>query len=75
MKIKICGIPFNVEEVDVIEESSSGITQGMISHTEAKIYLKKSLPKEMKKSVLYHELLRRSPTMHKMRPKSSLGMV
>lgn len=56
-KIKICGIPYTIEEVPVIDEELDGITQGKILYTQAKILLKESLPDELKKSVLYHEIL------------------
>lgn len=56
-KIKIGGIPFKVVEVDTIDEEEEGITQGQIIYSQAKILLKKSLPKKLKKSVLYHEMV------------------
>ena len=56
-KIKIGGIPFKVVEVDTIDEEEEGITQGKIIYSQAKILLKKSLPKKLKKSVLYHEMV------------------
>ena len=57
MIIKIFNVPFKIEEVDVIDEAGEGITQGQIVYSESKIYIKKSLPKELKKSVLFHEVL------------------
>lgn len=56
-KIRIGGIPFKVIEVNSIDEAEEGITQGKIIYSEAKILLKKSLPKKLKKSVLYHEMV------------------
>lgn len=55
-KVKICGIPYKVKEVDVIDESEPGITNGRIEYSKATILLKKLLPKKLKKSVLYHEI-------------------
>lgn len=55
-EVKICGIPHSIKEVDIIESESAGVTQGLITYSEAKIQLKKSLPEELKKSVLYHEV-------------------
>lgn len=55
--IKICGIPYTIEEVPVIDEDVEGITQGQILYTKGKILLKESLPDEIKKSVLFHEVL------------------
>ena len=56
-KIKICGIPFKVKEVEVIDEADEGIVQGKIIYSQGKIFIKKSLPKKMKKPVLYHEVV------------------
>jgi hypothetical protein len=43
-KIKICGIPYK-------------ITQGLISYAEGIISIKKDMPKKIKESVLYHEII------------------
>ncbi len=43
-KIKICGIPYK-------------ITQGLISYSEGIISIKKDMPKKIKESVLYHEII------------------
>lgn len=56
-RIKICGVPFKIKEVAVIDENADGIVEGKIIFEKSKILLKKSLPKEMKESVLYHEVL------------------
>lgn len=56
-KVKICGVKFKVSERKVIDESQEGITQGMVKYSKAKIYLKKGLPKRLKKPVLYHEIV------------------
>lgn len=56
-KIKICGVPFEIEEVDTIDEECEGVVQGKILCSKAKILIKKSLPRELKKSVLFHELM------------------
>ena len=55
--VKICGVPFEIEEVSVIDEGMEGITQGKIVYSEGKIYIKNSLPSELKRSVLFHEIL------------------
>lgn len=56
-KINICGIPFKIKEVPVIEEADEGITQGQIIYSQAKIFIKKDLPKRLKRVVLFHEAL------------------
>lgn len=56
-KIKICGLPFKVKYVDVIDEASEGITQGEIYYSQAEIRICKRLPKRIQKRVLYHEIL------------------
>lgn len=56
MNINICGIPHKVKEVEVLHEADEGITQGEIVYSQATIYIKKGLPKKLKKSVLYHEI-------------------
>lgn len=56
-KVNICGIPFKIKEVDVIDEETDGITQGQIIYHKAKILLKRKLPKATKKQVLFHEIL------------------
>ena len=55
--INILGIPFEVIEVDSIDEESEGVTLGKIVHSQGIIYLKSSLPKELKKETLYHEII------------------
>lgn len=57
MIIKICGVPFKIEEVPVIDEELDGITQGKIIFSEAKILIKENLPEELKKAVIFHEVL------------------
>ena len=56
-KVNICGVPYKVKEVQSIDEGEEGIIQGKISPHETTILLKKSLPKKLKKSVLFHEIL------------------
>lgn len=56
-KIKICGIPYKIKEVDVIDEPDEGVIQGKILPSRSTILLKRSLPKQVKKSVLFHEIL------------------
>ena len=56
-KVIICGIPFKVEELDVIDEELEGLTQGKILYSKGIIQIKKSLPPELKKSVIFHEVL------------------
>lgn len=57
MKIEICGIPFKIKEVEVIDEPIEGVTQGKILFSKAKILIKKKLPKKLKRQVLFHEVL------------------
>lgn len=57
MKIEICGIPFKIKEVEVIDEQIEGVTQGQILFSKAKILIKKKLPKKLKRQVLFHEVL------------------
>lgn len=56
-KIKICGIPYKIKQVNVIEEEFEGVTQGLIVYSNAEIKIKKNLPSKLKKSVLYHEIV------------------
>lgn len=56
-KIKICGVPYKVKEVDVIDEGLGGIAQGKIIYSKATILLKRKLPKKLKKQTLFHEVL------------------
>ena len=56
-KVKICGIPYKIIEVPVIDEDEEGITQGKILYSQGKILIKKDLPKKLKKQVLYHEII------------------
>lgn len=56
MKINICGVPHKVKEVEVLHEADEGVVQGEIIYSKAIIYIKKGLPKKLKKSVLYHEI-------------------
>lgn len=56
-KIKICGVPFKIKQVNVIDEEETGIVQGKIFNSQAKILISKRLPKKIKKRVLYHEIL------------------
>lgn len=51
MKIKIVGLTFDVVEVECIEHGSAEI--GRIDHLNQKIYIKKGLSKERKKSCYY----------------------
>lgn len=57
MKINICGIPYKVKEVPAIDEELEGIVQGKIIYRKCLIKIRKDLPKKLKKSVLYHEIL------------------
>ena len=56
-RINILGIPYKIEEVEVIDEELEGVVNGKIVYSQGIIYLKKSLPEELKKETLYHELL------------------
>ncbi len=55
MKIKILGIPYQIEEVEHIPETTDTI--GLFVAEEQKIYIKKNLPKEIKAQTLLHELV------------------
>lgn len=57
MKIKICGVPFKIKEVEVIDEPIEGVVQGKILYSKEKILIKKKLPKKLKRQVLFHEVL------------------
>lgn len=57
MKVNICGIPYKVKEVPAIDEELEGIVQGKIIYRKCLIKIRKDLPKKLKKSVLYHEIL------------------
>ena len=57
MKIKICGIPYEIEYVPVIDEAEEGITQGKILYSQAKILIKDGLTQELEESVIFHEVL------------------
>ena len=56
-KIKICGLPFKIKQINVINEGDAGITQGEIYCSQGEIRICKRLPKRIKKRVLYHEIL------------------
>lgn len=56
-KIKICGLPFKIKQVNVLNEGDAGITQGEIYYSQGEIRICKRLPKRIKKRVLYHEIL------------------
>ena len=56
-KIKICGLPFKIKQVNVLNECDAGITQGEIYCSKGEIHICKRLPKRIKKRVLYHEIL------------------
>ena len=55
--VTICGIPHKVIEVDHIEGVRGYTTQGEIDYPSATIRILKSLPEELKKAVLFHEVL------------------
>lgn len=57
MKVTICGIPYTVESVSVIDEASEGIVQGEIHYSEAKIIIKDNLPKQLGEEVIIHEMV------------------
>lgn len=55
-KINICGIPFEVKEVEEIQSDYRGeVVHGEITHSKAEILLRESLPKELKELTLVHE--------------------
>ena len=56
MTVTICGIPYEVETVPVIDEASEGIIQGEIHYSKAKIIIKDNLPKQIGEEVLIHEM-------------------
>lgn len=55
--VNILGVPFKIEEVDVIDESREGITQGKIKYTKGVIYLRKNQPDAIKRQTLIHEVI------------------
>ncbi len=55
--IRICGIDFEIIEVDAIDEEVEGITMGKILLSQGKILLRKEMPDDVKIAVLYHEVL------------------
>ena len=55
--INICGIPHRIEELPIIDEGFNGIVQGHITYSETLIQLRASLPPELKKEVLFHEVV------------------
>lgn len=57
MTVKICGIPYEVEKVPVIDESTEGIVQGQIEYSKAKILIKDGLPQGIEYEVLIHEMV------------------
>ena len=56
-KIKICGLPYKIKQVNVIGESDAGVTQGEVQYSQAEIRICERLPKRVKKRVLFHEVL------------------
>lgn len=57
MKVTICGIPYEVESVPVIDEASEGIVQGEIHYSKAEIIIKHGLPSQLKEEVIIHEMV------------------
>jgi hypothetical protein len=57
MRVTICGIPYTVETVPVIDEASEGIVQGEIHYSKAEIIIKSSLPSQLKEEVIIHEMV------------------
>lgn len=57
MTINILGMPFTVEEKECIDAPDAGVTQGLIIHSEGKILIRESLPKDLKRTVLIHEVV------------------
>lgn len=56
MKIKICGIPHTVVEMD--DKFNADSTHfGQIEYGKAEILINKNMPAEMKEETLYHEVL------------------
>ena len=55
--INILGIDFKVKQVEVIDESNEGITEGKLLYSQGIILLKKSLPLDIKRQVLVHEVV------------------
>ncbi len=55
-KVTILGIPYQIEEVDRIENQSDTVL-GMILYAEQKIKIRASLPKELKEQTLIHEII------------------
>lgn len=57
MTINICGIPFEVIEVDSIDEAEQGITQAKIFHSRCTIHVRRDLPVILKRQAIIHEVL------------------
>lgn len=56
MKVKICGITHEVEEV-VNRFDASAFQYGQINYGEAKILVNKDMPQELKNETLCHEIV------------------
>lgn len=57
MTVTICGIPYTVETVPVIDEGAEGIVQGQIVYSKGKILIKQDMPKQIFLEVLTHEMI------------------
>ena len=57
MKIRIMGIPFEIKEVDVIEGGEGGVSLGQITYSDCIIKLRRSLPADLKRITLLHEII------------------
>lgn len=54
-EVKICGIPHKIKLKQTIDNDES--IQGIIYHNKTEINIKKSMPKDLKESVLFHEIV------------------
>lgn len=54
-EVKICGVNYKIKQKQSIDNDES--IQGIIYHTKAEINVKKNMPKDLKESVLFHEIV------------------
>lgn len=52
--IEICGVPYSVEFVD---DKYCGSNMGMTDFANAKIFLRKNMPKQVQENTLLHEIM------------------
>ena len=56
-KVIICGIPYTIKEVNVIDDVSSGKILGRIEYGKQEIQVRSDLPKEAKEETIIHEMV------------------